>query len=139
MATSEEILSRVSEFDSERSDRRKAAAHQVGDLARRHADLVAESEAVQRELAEILAGCDDVISLTELAQFTDVPEGQLAHWRDGAKPGRGRKRRTGPRTPATKERVQRNTPSRHTPHEPVLQELPVAQGFVDEQVPAGVS
>lgn len=74
MATPEEIKNRVDEFDSARSSRRKAAAHKVSELAVRHDELASEVDEVKRTLAEVLAEYSDVITVEELARFTEVPE-----------------------------------------------------------------
>lgn len=108
MATPDEIQHRVDEFDSARSARRKAAAHQVSELAVRHDELVSEVDKVKRTLAEVLAEYSDVITVEELARFTEVPVSHLEQWQDGAKPGRNKKRRTS-RTPAAVEGARHTT------------------------------
>ena len=136
MATSEEIQNRVDEFDSARSARRKAAAHQVSELARRHDELVTQVDEVKRKLAEVLAEYSDVITVEELARFTEVPESHLEQWRDGVKPGRAKKRRA-TRTPAARESTQ------HAAASPVVSSIdPKPTGAVrpaDERIIAEVS
>jgi hypothetical protein len=77
MATTEEIQRRVEEADSARSVRRSAAAQQVGELAQRRAALVEQLDDIERELGDVLVAAQEVIDVTELAQFTDVPADDL--------------------------------------------------------------
>lgn len=93
MATSEEIRQRVEKADTARSARRAAAAQQVGELARRQAEIVARLAEVERELGEVVARAQDVIDVDELAAFTDLKPSDLTGWLAGHKPGRGRRRK----------------------------------------------
>jgi hypothetical protein len=77
MATTEEIQRRVEEADSARSVRRSAAAQQVGELAQLRAALVDQLDDIDRELGDVLVAAQEVIDVTELAQFTDVPADDL--------------------------------------------------------------
>ncbi len=133
MATSEEIQNRVDEFDSARSARRKAAAYQVSELAGRHDELVTQVDEVKRKLAEVLVEYSDVITVEELARFTEVPESHLEQWRDGVKAGRPKKRRA-TRTPAARESTH------HAAANPVVNAKPTAAlRPADERVVAEVS
>lgn len=93
MATPEEIRQRVEEADTARSARRAAAAQQVGELAGRRAEIVAQLAEVERELGEVVAGAQDVIDVDELAAFTDLKPSDLTGWLAGHKPSRGKRRK----------------------------------------------
>ncbi|WP_436499563.1 hypothetical protein [Actinokineospora sp. HUAS TT18] len=80
MATTEEIEHRVRHADTARSAKRAAAARQVGDLAQRRAALADQVDDVERELGEVLAAVQDVMTIDELAVFTDVPAADLTRW-----------------------------------------------------------
>ncbi|GAB3365858.1 MULTISPECIES: hypothetical protein [Amycolatopsis] len=94
MATGEEIERRVEEVDSARSARRSAAAKQVGDLAERRSEIAGQLAAIETQLGKTLAAANDVISIDELAQFTDVSATDLARWFDGQKPLRVKSQRS---------------------------------------------
>lgn len=138
MATPEEIKNRVDEFDSARSSRRKAAAHRVSELAVRHDELASEVDEIKRTLAEVLAEYSDVITVEELARFTEVPASRLEQWRDGLKPGRGKRRRASSRTPAVRESTHHVAPA--SPAVGSIDPKPAAAlRAADEQIVAEVS
>ncbi|MCX2948974.1 hypothetical protein [Lentzea sp. NEAU-D7] len=103
MATTDEIRRRVELADAERSNRRLATAQLVGELAHRRTVLAAELNEVDVKLGELIIEAEDVMSLPELASFTDVPADELTKWTAASKPKRGRKRRanTRPLKPGT--------------------------------------
>ncbi|MEU7474345.1 hypothetical protein AB0A63_00060 [Lentzea sp. NPDC042327] len=94
MATTDEIRRRVELADAERSHRRLATAQRVGELAHRRTNLAAELRDVDVKLGDLITEAEDVMSLPELASFTDVPVDELRAWAAASKPKRGRKRRS---------------------------------------------
>jgi hypothetical protein len=100
MATPEEIRQRIEQADTARSARRAAAAQQVGELAGRRAEIVAQLAEVERELGEVVAGAQDVIDVDELAAFTDLKPSDLNAWLAGRKPSRGKRRKAATTTGA---------------------------------------
>lgn len=101
MATTDEIRRRVELADAERSNRRLATAQLVGELAHRRTVLAAELREVDVKLGDLITEAEDVMSLPELASFTDVPVDELTNWTAASKPKRGRKRRASTRGPKT--------------------------------------
>ncbi|SER08182.1 hypothetical protein SAMN05216188_107326 [Lentzea xinjiangensis] len=99
MATTDEIRRRVELADAERSNRRLATAQLVGELAHRRTVLATELSEVDVKLGELITEAEDVMSLPELASFTDVPVDELTKWTTASKPKRGRKRRAITRPP----------------------------------------
>ncbi len=99
MATTDEIRRRVELADAERSNRRLATAQLVGELAHRRTVLAAELNEIDVKLGELIIEAEDVMSLPELASFTDVPAEELTKWSTASKPKRGRKRRASTRPP----------------------------------------
>lgn len=99
MATTDEIRRRVELADAERSNRRLATAQLVGELAHRRTVLASELSDVDVKLGELITEAEDVMSLPELASFTDVPVDELTKWTAASKPKRGRKRRASTRPP----------------------------------------
>ncbi|MET8846002.1 hypothetical protein [Amycolatopsis sp. NPDC004625] len=99
MITTEEIERRVEKVDAEKSARRTAAAREVGELAGRRAALVEQLANVERKLGAVLTAAADVISLDELAEFTDVPAADLTSWLTVGKPRARRGRPPGTRRP----------------------------------------
>lgn len=93
MATTDEIRRRVELADAERSNRRLATAQLVGELAHRRTALAAELHDVDVKLGDLITEAGDVMSLHELASFTDVPVDELTKWTAASKPKRGRRRR----------------------------------------------
>lgn len=101
MATTDDVERRVEESDSSRTVKRAAAAKQILVLAQRQADAAEELATVERELGEAIADAAAVITIVELATFTDIPAADLTTWRDHRKPSRTkRKRLTGSATAA---------------------------------------
>ncbi|GHH32164.1 hypothetical protein [Lentzea cavernae] len=99
MATKDEIRRRVELADAERSTRRLATAELVGELAQRRINLAAELQEVDAKLGDLITETEDVMSLPELASFTDLPVDELAEWAAARKPRRGRKKRPNMRQP----------------------------------------
>ena len=99
MATTDEIRRRIELADSERSNRRLATAQLVGELAHRRTELAAELHEVDVKLGDLITESEDVMSLPELASFTDVPVDELMRWTAASKPKRGRKKRSSTRPP----------------------------------------
>jgi hypothetical protein len=95
MATPEEIRVRVERADTARSAARSAAAQQVGDLAQRRAAIVEQLAEVERQLGDVLAAAQEVMGVEEMAQFTDVPAGDLTRWLTARKPSRAKRKRPG--------------------------------------------
>lgn len=119
MATTDEIRRRVELADAERSNRRLATAQLVGELAHRRTALAAELHDVDVKLGDLITEAGDVMSLPELASFTDVPVDELTKWTATSKPKRGRRRR--PNTPPAKPE-----PAISSTEEVVPQALPPA-------------
>ncbi|WP_198545363.1 MULTISPECIES: hypothetical protein [Amycolatopsis] len=115
MATGEEIERRVEEADSARSARRAAAAKQVGDLAQRRSEVADQLTAIEMELGETLAAANDVISIDELAQFTDVPTADLVRWLDARKPVRAKRKRSNANAATAKADNNHRSSSTKTP------------------------
>ena len=107
IATAQEIRRRVDEADTARRERRAAAAHQVGELARQRAIHAGKVEEFDRQLAEVIAGARDVMEIDELSRFTGIRPAVLTEWLNAAKPARAKKK---PPTAAT-----HNDPNREQP------------------------
>jgi len=99
MITTDEIERRVEKADAEKRARRTAAAREVGELAHRRAVLAEELADVERKLGTVLAAAADVVSVDELAEFTDVPTADLTRWLTAGKPRARRGRPPGSRRP----------------------------------------
>lgn len=97
MATTDEIRRRIEIADSERSSRRLGTAQLVGELAHRRTALAKELHEIDIKLGNLITGAEDVISLAELASFTDVPVEELTKWTVVSKPKRGRRKRSSER------------------------------------------
>lgn len=95
MATTEVIERRVEEADSARSARRSAAAKRIGELAEHRAALAEQLDDIDRQLGDELAAAQDVISVDELARFTDVPAADLTRWLTARKSTRAKRKRPG--------------------------------------------
>ncbi|MCP3800706.1 hypothetical protein NLX83_15670 [Allokutzneria sp. A3M-2-11 16] len=95
MATPDEIERRVAESDASRSVRRAAAAKQISELAHRHANATNQVEVLERQLGETLVAALDVIDVTELATFTDIPAADLTRWLESQKSSRAKRKRRG--------------------------------------------
>ncbi|MFI7679544.1 hypothetical protein [Actinophytocola sp. NPDC049390] len=91
--TADEIERRVTENDTARSTRRATAARRVGELARQHAAIAGQLADIERQLGELLAEADDVLTIDELARFTNLPAATLTQWRANHKPKRGTRRK----------------------------------------------
>lgn len=98
MATFDEIRRRVEDADTARCAQRATAAQQVGELALRRAVIAEQLDDIERELGDILAAATQVISIDELAQFTDVKTADLTRWLTAHKPVRAKRKRSA-RTP----------------------------------------
>ena len=91
--TPDEIERRVAENDTARSARRVAAARQVGELAKQHTVIATQLADIERRLGAILAEADEVVTIDELATFTDVPTATLTEWRAAHKPHRAKRKK----------------------------------------------
>ncbi|SES39796.1 hypothetical protein [Lentzea albida] len=98
MATTDEIRRRIEIADAERSSRRLGTAQLVGELAHRRTALSKELHEIDIKLGNLIIDAEDVISLPELALFTDVPVDELTQWTVASKPKRGRRKRSIERT-----------------------------------------
>jgi hypothetical protein len=94
--TPDEIQRRVTENDTARSSRRATIARRVGELARAHAAIADELAGLERQLGEVLANADDVVTIAELATFTGVPAADITRWRAGHKPRRTTRKKAMP-------------------------------------------
>lgn len=94
MATTEEIERRVAEADAARSARRSAAAQRVGELAVRRATIAEQLQEVERELGDVLVESSDVIEISELATFTELPTTDLTRWLESRKSNRAKRKKT---------------------------------------------
>jgi hypothetical protein len=114
MATPDEIERRIAEIDADRTARRSAAAKQVGELAQRRAALAEQLDDLERELGDVLAAASDVLDITELARFTDVPAADLTRWLEARKTTRTKRKKTIPGAP-TKSDASRGPSTARTP------------------------
>jgi hypothetical protein len=114
MATPDEIERRIAENDADRTARRSAAAKQVGELAQRRADLAEQLDDIERELGDVLAAASDVLDITELARFTDVPATDLTRWLEARKTTRTKRKKTTADAPA-KSDTSRGSSTARTP------------------------
>ena len=97
MATTDDIARRVEEADSARSARRTKGAQLVGGLARERSAMLTRLGDIDQQLGDAIVEYSDVISVDELAIFTDTSAAELAQILNARKPHRGRrKRRTTP-------------------------------------------
>ena len=103
MATPDEIERRIAEIDADRTARRSAAAKQIGELAQRRAALAEQLDDLERELGDVLAAASDVLDITELARFTDVPAADLTRWLEARKTTRTKRKKTTAAAPATSD------------------------------------
>ncbi|WP_406637568.1 hypothetical protein [Amycolatopsis sp. WGS_07] len=92
-ATEEQITQRVKENDIPRTDHRTKVATQVGELAQRRSEVAEQLARVEQELGDVLAESRSIISLDELARFTDVPVEDLGRWRGDEKPHRAKRKK----------------------------------------------
>ena len=93
MPTDDEVEHRIENVDAPRTARRKAAAQQVNQLAQRRAAIVAQLEDVEGQLGQIIADAEDVITVDELARFTDLKAADLNQWVAGRKATRTRRKK----------------------------------------------
>lgn len=94
MATTDEIERRVEQADAARSAKRAAAAKRVGELAQLRAEVAEKLGDIEQELGDLLAESSNVISVDELAKFTDVPATDLTQWLNGRKTTRPKRKRS---------------------------------------------
>jgi hypothetical protein len=135
MATAEEIEHRVEQADTARSAKRAAAAQQVGALAQRRADIAEQLADIEGQLGDVLAAAVEVMSIDELATFTDVPAADLTRWHTTRKPNRTKRKR-----PAAGAAGDTNRPSRaRTPTARPTAALPAPARTDDADAPARVA
>lgn len=103
MATLDEIARRVAEHDADRTARRSAAAKQIGELAARRAVLAEQLDDIERELGEVLVAAHDVLDITELARFTDLPVADLTRWLEARQTTRAKRKKATAGAPATSD------------------------------------
>ncbi|WP_275293509.1 hypothetical protein [Amycolatopsis sp. La24] len=96
--TDDEIARRVEENDRPLTAKRADIATRVAELAQRRAEAVRQLSEVDDKLASALAESRGIISIDELAEFTDVPGDSLARWQGAEKPVRARRKRSTGRT-----------------------------------------
>ncbi|KAA9159432.1 hypothetical protein FPZ12_020220 [Amycolatopsis acidicola] len=115
MPTTDEIERRVEQADAARSARRSAAAQQIGELAARRATIADQLRKLEQELGDVLAESSDVIEISELATFTDVPAAELTRWLHDRKSNRGRRKKSA----AGSANIKRRKPA-PAPQEPAV-------------------
>jgi hypothetical protein len=93
MATADEIERRVEQADTARSAKRSAAARQVGALAERRAAIAGQLADIEQQLGDVLATAVEVMTIDELAMFTDLPAADLTRLHGARKPSRGKRKR----------------------------------------------
>ncbi|MEV5301143.1 hypothetical protein [Amycolatopsis methanolica] len=129
MPTDEEVEHRIEDVDAPRTARRKAAAQQVNQLAQRRAAIVAQLEDVEGQLGEIVADAEDVISIEELARFTDLKASDLTEWVTGRKTSRSKRKKPAGSKLGTRSRSSSQTNGRSGDPAPAppARDLQVAQ------------
>ncbi|NIH83745.1 hypothetical protein [Amycolatopsis granulosa] len=129
MPTDEEVQHRIEDVDAPRTSRRKAAAQQVNQLAQRRAAIVAQLEDIEGQLGEIVADAEDVISIEELARFTDLKASDLTEWVTGRKTSRAKRKKPAGSKLGTRSRSssQTNGQSGDPAPAPPARDLKVAQ------------
>ncbi|MEC3978881.1 hypothetical protein [Amycolatopsis sp. H20-H5] len=105
MPTRDEIERRVQQNDTPLSAKRSAAAQQVGALAGRRAAIAEQLREVERQLGDVLTDATTVMSIDELARFTDVPAADLTRWLTARTPARGKRTKPTGNPPATHSRA----------------------------------
>lgn len=110
MPTREEIERRVQQYDTPLSAKRSAAAQQVSDIAQRRAEIAEQLADIERQLGDVLADATAVMTVDELAQFTDVPAADLAAWLAARKTTRGKRKKPANTTPAARQGKAQETP-----------------------------
>lgn len=93
MATTDDIARRVEEADSARSARRTKGAQLVGGLAHERTAVVQRLADIDQQIGDAIVDYSDVISVDELAAFTDTAPAELAQILNVRKPNRGRRKR----------------------------------------------
>lgn len=93
MATTDDIARRVEEADSARSARRTKGAQLVGGLAHERTAVVQRLADIDQQIGDAIVDYSDVISVDELAVFTDTAPADLAQILNARKPNRGRRKR----------------------------------------------
>lgn len=137
MATAEEIEHRVEQADTARSAKRAAAAQQVGALAQRRAAIAEQLADIEGQLGDVLAAALEVMSIDELATFTDVPAADLTRWHTTRKPNRAKRKRPAAGAEGDTHRPSRaRTPPAHPSGTPPVS-APARTG--DADVPARVA
>lgn len=96
MPTAEEVAKRVADSDNARSVKRASAAKEVAELVVLRALAAEELARVEDKLGDALAAAQEVLTVDELARFTDVPAKVLARCLAARKPARGRRKRLDP-------------------------------------------
>jgi len=124
MPTDDEVEHRIEDVDAPRTARRKAAARQVNQLAQRRAAIVAQLEDVEGQLGQIIADAEDVITIDELARFTDLKAADLNQWAAGRKTTRARRKKPTAGKPGRRSGTQSATVS---PVDGAAPDLKVAQ------------
>jgi len=145
MATAQEIEDRVEQADTARSATRAAAAQQVSALAERRAAIAEQLADIDDQLGDALATASKVMSITELAAFTDIPAADLTQWHAPGKPSRSKRKKptagpaaTGSTTGRGPSTTKALTPGQDpAPAEPAASRTAAAQ--TPARVPAGVS
>jgi hypothetical protein len=92
MATAEEIKRRVEQTDTARSAQRATAAQEVGALAQRRAVVAEQLADIDAQLGDVLAEASKVMSIDELAAFTDIPAADLTQWLTARKTARTKRK-----------------------------------------------
>ncbi|MCU1680217.1 MAG: hypothetical protein JWQ81_956 [Amycolatopsis sp.] len=140
MATAQEIEDRVEQADAARSATRAAAAQQVSALAERRAAIAEQLADIDDQLGDTLATASKVMSITELATFTDIPAADLTHWHTPGKPSRSKRKKPTTGTAATGNTTSRgpSTTKTSTPGQEPAPTEPAASRTAAAQAPARV-
>ncbi|MEV6236759.1 hypothetical protein [Lentzea sp. NPDC051838] len=93
MATTYDIARRVEEADSARSARRTKGAQLVGELAQERTAVVQRLADIDQQIGDAIVDYSDVISVDELAAFTETAPADLTQILNARKPNRGRRKR----------------------------------------------
>lgn len=93
MATTDDIARRVEEADSARSARRTKGAQLVGGLTHERTAVVQRLADIDQQIGDAIVDYSDVITIDELATFTDTAPADLTQILDARKPSRGRRKR----------------------------------------------
>lgn len=109
MPTRDEIERRVQQNDTPLSAKRSASAQQVGALTERRAAIAEQLGDVERQLGDVLTDATTVLSIDELARFTDVPAADLTRWLTARTPARGKRKKPTSTPPGTPGRATAST------------------------------